>query len=711
MGRSKAQPRHALAHQRQTFKVSTAFVVLIALLLAMAATVIPSQSASATSGGGGSTPQCTTEFEWVKKGTEYRWKTVYKEAKQLKGWFVELPNTWTQGEPNTWYDLPAEKQPPRSDQVAPTGTVPLSVYGGPQGVNTQYKYKSSFTEFFPSETGFSAGPPPTGKDWGKPVARQSVVVDGPRWAATSPGDEWEKTSTPSRQVNCPPPFDWNWQYAAPTCDGLSVVYPSNIPAGSDNKDVNIRVKDLTTGTVKTFNFHDSNFDTKGKTVVYDVRQHPDWPGWSWYEVQWTQVHGTNYHWQGSATCGTQSTPKIALASFAVSTQATCTATSQSEFSIENATWDSDAVLTAGTHTRTATANDGHQFANGSTTATVTYTVDDMKPEQSTDPSADCYVATTPLSSNPTYKVVPICGAVTFNFTNPVELGEGQRAGDAVFTYTDEKGQTQTVSVSPNGLETRIVSFAEDSGDHVVTVGLEGEEQETITVPTDCVPNPTTFTPTNPTFVDQCTMASDSVNVPGTLVWSDANTDALTGVNYRYEEYQTDTGSYYPYYEQTDNTLTVEIWFGPKNPNATPIAPGANDTYTIEFEMAVWRYSFTNEACATTTPIPTPPAVTPATPTTPTTPAPPALTPALVPGLTPVAVPVSAPLRTPVLPSTPKVRVPVKTVAKPSGDPKLAATGTDPLPFAAGFIGLLLIGSGLVAASRRRMHGTDTDSEL
>lgn len=120
------------------------------------------------------------------------------------------------------------------------------------------------------------------------------------------------TGQPEPSVaDCPQPekpFDWNWQYAAPTCDGLTVAYPNNIPAGSNHKDVNIRVKNLTTGETKTFNFHDSNFDTNGQTVTYKVTDHPDWPGWTYYEVQWTQVHGTNYHWEGSVICGTSPPP-------------------------------------------------------------------------------------------------------------------------------------------------------------------------------------------------------------------------------------------------------------------------------------------------------------------------------------------------------------------------------------------------------------------
>ncbi|MCW2765950.1 MAG: hypothetical protein JWO11_1909, partial [Nocardioides sp.] len=37
------------------------------------------------------------------------------------------------------------------------------------------------------------------------------------------------------------PFDWEWKYDAPTCDALTVTYPSDLPSGQAN-DVNIRLE-------------------------------------------------------------------------------------------------------------------------------------------------------------------------------------------------------------------------------------------------------------------------------------------------------------------------------------------------------------------------------------------------------------------------------------------------------------------------------------
>ncbi len=67
-------------------------------------------------------------------------------------------------------------------------------------------------------------------------------------------------------------------------------------------------------------------------------------------------------------------PKDATASEQVGSAATCDAPSTVTFSITNATW-ADAINTSGNNwTRTATANQGHQFADGSTSATVSYTI-------------------------------------------------------------------------------------------------------------------------------------------------------------------------------------------------------------------------------------------------------------------------------------------------------------------------------------------------
>lgn len=113
--------------------------------------------------------------------------------------------------------------------------------------------------------------------------------------------DFERTGVSSPCDRPEPPFDWNWEYAAPSCTALTVVYPANIPAGQAN-DVNIRIKNLTTNAETTLNFH-NNSGTWSGTQVFTYASHPNWPGWDYYAVTWVQVAGTNYHWSGSVTCG------------------------------------------------------------------------------------------------------------------------------------------------------------------------------------------------------------------------------------------------------------------------------------------------------------------------------------------------------------------------------------------------------------------------
>ncbi len=100
----------------------------------------------------------------------------------------------------------------------------------------------------------------------------------------------------------PPPsdgFDFNWTYPAPSCDALTVTYPADIPDGQSN-DVNIRIR--TNLGMITLNYHlDEGFWFGTQAFAY--RDHPRWPaGVTSYTVEWTQVAGTNYHWEGAVDC-------------------------------------------------------------------------------------------------------------------------------------------------------------------------------------------------------------------------------------------------------------------------------------------------------------------------------------------------------------------------------------------------------------------------
>lgn len=114
-----------------------------------------------------------------------------------------------------------------------------------------------------------------------------------------PNPEPEPEFPPNPPTNPGGPFDWNWKYAAPTCAGLVVAYPSDLPQGQSN-DVNIRLR-TTTGQI-TLNYH-NNEGTWSGTRAFPYSQHRNWPaGTTDYTVEWIQVAGTNYHWEDGLRC-------------------------------------------------------------------------------------------------------------------------------------------------------------------------------------------------------------------------------------------------------------------------------------------------------------------------------------------------------------------------------------------------------------------------
>ncbi|WP_402462468.1 LPXTG cell wall anchor domain-containing protein [Isoptericola aurantiacus] len=104
-------------------------------------------------------------------------------------------------------------------------------------------------------------------------------------------------------VEEPDDFDWDWEYPAPTCDGtLTVTYPDDLPSGQAN-DVNITVQNLESGEVATINIHREGGTWSGQQV-FDPTTEPEWPtGWTSWAILWTQVAGTNYHWEGYVEVG------------------------------------------------------------------------------------------------------------------------------------------------------------------------------------------------------------------------------------------------------------------------------------------------------------------------------------------------------------------------------------------------------------------------
>ncbi|WP_216648855.1 hypothetical protein [Agromyces agglutinans] len=104
----------------------------------------------------------------------------------------------------------------------------------------------------------------------------------------------------------------DWEYAAPTCEALTVDYPGNLPAGQA-VDVNVRI--TADGTPVTLNFRNADGSTYSGTKVFTFADHADWPDPHAWTVEWVQVAGTNYHWQGQIECGDDVVPVPAKPAF------------------------------------------------------------------------------------------------------------------------------------------------------------------------------------------------------------------------------------------------------------------------------------------------------------------------------------------------------------------------------------------------------------
>ncbi|MDH6182267.1 hypothetical protein M2152_002449 [Microbacteriaceae bacterium SG_E_30_P1] len=170
-------------------------------------------------------------------------------------------------------------------------------------------------------------------------------------------------------------FNWNWEYPAPTCESLTVTYPSGIPAGQAN-DVNVRIKyGVNFANEVTLNFH-NNTGTWSGTQSFVYAQHPNWPAnIGQYKVVWVQVGGTNYHWQGEVTCG--ELPKDASAEVSTTTPTCEQGSSLVPGAIVNATWGTP-VINGNSYSIVATANPGHLFADGNSTKTFSGTLQGPK---------------------------------------------------------------------------------------------------------------------------------------------------------------------------------------------------------------------------------------------------------------------------------------------------------------------------------------------
>lgn len=120
------------------------------------------------------------------------------------------------------------------------------------------------------------------------------IVKFTLWAHYPDGQPYIEHQLGYKNVVTKKAFDWNWKYGAPTCEGLKITWPKDLL--HDAIDVNIRVKNLKTGEIITENFREADGFELGVEHTFKIEL-------EYFEYEWVQVHGTNYHWEGSVVCG------------------------------------------------------------------------------------------------------------------------------------------------------------------------------------------------------------------------------------------------------------------------------------------------------------------------------------------------------------------------------------------------------------------------
>jgi hypothetical protein len=133
-----------------------------------------------------------------------------------------------------------------------------------------------------------------------PTDTTEVVQPGQFPTTTEPGPEIDQTPAPAIE-----PWSWDWQYAAPTCDALTVAYPANIQDHLSGGPLDVNIRFNSNLGRDTFNYHNNdNTHPYGGVTSFVYAQHPRYPasGLRWFTVEWTSVHGTNYEWRGAVNC-------------------------------------------------------------------------------------------------------------------------------------------------------------------------------------------------------------------------------------------------------------------------------------------------------------------------------------------------------------------------------------------------------------------------
>jgi len=345
-----------------------------------------------------------------------------------------------------------------------------------------------------------------------------------------------------KTTGCTPPFDFDWQYPAPTCDGVTIPFPADLPKGQQGDVMEVNV---TGGSISgmQYKLEGDAYKAKYPNGHAGLTVFIPWSDFRNYSIPktgvWTvtglQVHGTNYHWSGNFECGT---PPPVSANPAASIAATCGSATVSLSNIQNLSGGktgTDATFTVkvdGVLTDTVTLKPNEAF---------TPKKYDF-PEDSGDHVVEVFSGTTSLAkktvltdclppvvvpANPSASLVVTCGTATLSLANLQDLSGGKVGTDATYTVKVDGVLTDTITLKPNqAFVPKVYTFDEDSGDHVVEVFNGSTSLAKKTVLTDCAPP--VVVPATPaaSIAKECGSATVSLENKQDLSGGKVGTDAV-----------------------------------------------------------------------------------------------------------------------------------------------------------------------------------------
>ena len=246
-------------------------------------------------------------------------------------------------------------------------------------------------------------------------------------------------------------------------------------------------------------------------------------------------------------CGSVVIPKDATADVDVLGPTCLSASVANVVSLANATLVGELDQSVGEHTATFTANDGHQFADGTATMLVPYTIAaQLTGEQCENP-------TEPTLVTPDVVIVDLCGVEGDNVTGNVITG--------INYNVTKNGLVYTVVASPVSNTYELVA----GNDFTLNEDGTATRVVTLTTNTGC---PTPVTPENPDVTDLCGRANDTYIVPQT-----------THITYQ----ATKNGNKLTIVATADQGYVLEL--------------GENSDWTLnEDGTATYSFTFTNVRC-------------------------------------------------------------------------------------------------------------------